>query len=170
MRSSSPDVAATAHGSKRSYVREMFTAIAPRYDLLNRVLSLTVDRGWRRRAVDHLAWERKPGGRYLDVCAGTLDLAAELQRRQGFTGTVVGADFVVPMLRMGIEKAPRLHAVGADALGLPFPDSTFDGCMVAFGIRNLASRPGFTATVVMWRIWMWGSPRWRGCCSRADAS
>ncbi len=132
------DVAADDRGSKRSYVREMFAAIAPRYDLLNRVLSLTIDRRWRRRAVDVLAWDRDPDGRYLDLCAGTLDLAAELRRRPGFTGTVVGADFVVPMLRLGIGKAPRLDAVGADALGLPFPDATFNGCMVAFGIRNLA--------------------------------
>jgi demethylmenaquinone methyltransferase/2-methoxy-6-polyprenyl-1,4-benzoquinol methylase len=138
MPSSPSDVASRDRASKRSYVREMFAAIAPRYDLLNRLLSLTVDRRWRRRAVDVLEWDREPGGRYLDVCAGTLDLAAELRRRPEFTGTVVGADFVVPMLRLGIEKAPRLDAVGADALGLPFPDATFNGCMVAFGIRNLA--------------------------------
>ena len=57
-----PDV-----GAKRSYVREMFTAIAPRYDLLNRVLSLSIDRSWRRRAVLRLGWERVPNGTYLDL-------------------------------------------------------------------------------------------------------
>ena len=69
---------------KRSYVRGMFAAIAPSYDLLNHLLSLNFDRGWRRRAVDLLGWEHAPHGRYLDFCAGTLDLAAELARRPGF--------------------------------------------------------------------------------------
>lgn len=124
--------------AKRSYVREMFTAIAPRYDLLNHLLSLNVDRRWRRRAVDRLGWEARPGGLYLDLCAGTLDLAVELRRRSGFTGRVVGADFVIPMLRLGRSKDGRIAAVGADALELPFPDGRFDGCLVGFGIRNLA--------------------------------
>ena len=65
-------------GEKRSYVRDVFTAIAPRYDLLNHVLSLNIDRRWRRRAIERLQWEQAPGGMYLDLCAGTLDLAAEL--------------------------------------------------------------------------------------------
>ncbi len=122
---------------KRSYVREIFTAIAPRYDLLNHLLSLNVDRRWRRRAVDRLGWEGKPDGWYLDLCAGTLDLAVELRRRPGFAGSVVGADFVVPMLVLGRRKDGRIAAVGADALQLPFSDGRFDGCLVGFGIRNL---------------------------------
>ena len=123
--------------ARRSYVREMFTAIAPRYDLLNHVLSLNIDRLWRRRAVRRLEWRRAVAGTYLDLCAGTLDLAATLARRPGFHGTVVGADFVVPMLRLGLGKADGLRAVGADALMLPFPDGAFDGAMIAFGVRNL---------------------------------
>ena len=123
---------------KRAYVRGMFTAIAPRYDFLNRLLSLTVDRHWRRRAVRRLDWEREPAGTFLDLCAGTLDLAATLARLRGFTGSVIGADFVVPMLARGRGKAPRMAPVGADALALPFADATFDGAMVAFGVRNLA--------------------------------
>lgn len=118
-------------------MREMFTAIAPRYDLLNHVLSLNIDRLWRRRAVRRLEWRRAAAGTYLDLCAGTLDLAATLARRPGFHGTVVGADFVVPMLRLGLGKAESLRAVGADALTLPFPDGAFDGVMIAFGVRNL---------------------------------
>jgi demethylmenaquinone methyltransferase/2-methoxy-6-polyprenyl-1,4-benzoquinol methylase len=123
--------------AKRSYVRQMFTAIAPRYDLLNHVLSLNTDRRWRRRAVRALRWTEQPAGAYLDLCAGTLDLAAELAGQRGFAGRVTGADFVVPMLRAGRGKAARLQAVGADALELPFPDQAFDGCMIGFGIRNL---------------------------------
>ncbi|HJS42779.1 MAG TPA: class I SAM-dependent methyltransferase [Gemmatimonadales bacterium] len=121
-----------------AYVRGMFTAIAPRYDFLNHLLSLNVDRSWRRAAVARLGWEAKPEGTYLDLCAGTLDLAAELAGRDGFRGRVVGADFVVPMLKRGRHKAPRTSPVAADALELPFPTARFDGALVGFGVRNLA--------------------------------
>jgi demethylmenaquinone methyltransferase/2-methoxy-6-polyprenyl-1,4-benzoquinol methylase len=127
-----------AGDAKRSYVRDMFTAIAPRYDLLNHLLSLNIDRGWRRRAVRRLAWRQRPDGTFLDACAGTLDLAAELARQTAFRGRVVGADFVVPMLKLGRAKARGLRPVGADALRLPFPDAAFDGATVGFGVRNLA--------------------------------
>jgi len=118
----------------------MFTAIAPRYDFLNHLLSFNVDRSWRRRAVAQLGWEAKPDGTYLDLCAGTLDLAAELTRRDGFRGRVIGADFVVQMLALGKDKAPpsRIVPVAADALALPFPAARFDGALVGFGVRNLA--------------------------------
>ncbi|HEX4627214.1 MAG TPA: ubiquinone/menaquinone biosynthesis methyltransferase, partial [Gemmatimonadales bacterium] len=124
--------------AKRSYVRTMFAAIAPRYDFLNHLLSLNIDRAWRRAAVRRLDWERRPDGTYLDLCAGTLDLAATLAREPAFAGRVIGADFVVPMLVRGKTKAARLRPVGADALTLPFADARFDGAMVAFGVRNLA--------------------------------
>jgi demethylmenaquinone methyltransferase/2-methoxy-6-polyprenyl-1,4-benzoquinol methylase len=124
--------------AKRAYVRRMFTAIAPRYDLLNHLLSLNVDRRWRRTAVRRLGWEARPDGTYLDLCSGTMDLAAALARAPGFRGRVVGADFVVPMLARGRGKAARVAPVGADALALPFPDASFDGAMCAFGVRNLA--------------------------------
>ena len=119
-------------------MRRLFTAIAPRYDFLNHLLSLNVDRAWRRAAVARLGWEARPDGVYLDLCAGTLDLAATLARAPGFRGRVVGADFVVPMLARGIRKAPRAAPVAADALELPFSDGRFDGAMVGFGVRNLA--------------------------------
>ncbi len=122
---------------KRTYVKQMFTAIAPRYDLLNHLLSLNIDKRWRHAAVKRLDWERAPSGVYLDLCAGTLDLAAELASRPKFEGQVVGADFVVEMLALGRDKADRVRAVGADALALPFPAAHFDGCTVGFGIRNL---------------------------------
>lgn len=125
---------------KASHVRRMFSAIAPRYDLLNHLLSLNVDRRWRRRAVDRLAWERVPGGSYLDNCAGTLDLAVELARREGFHGHVVGSDFALAMLEHGASKVEKLpvSASCADALALPHADAIFDGVTVGFGVRNLA--------------------------------
>ena len=123
--------------AKRTYVRGMFAAIAPRYDFLNHLLSLNVDRSWRRAAVRRLAWERTRDGTYLDLCAGTLDLAATLAREPAFAGRVVGADFVVPMLVRGKGKTARARPVAADALTLPFADGRFDGAMCAFGVRNL---------------------------------
>lgn len=130
-----------ARGSdKRAYVRAMFSDIAPRYDLLNHLLSFNVDRRWRRQAIRSLGWERDPRGLYLDLCAGTLDVASELARQPGFAGRVIGADFAEPMLRAGREKvgARAIHAVTADALALPLGDATCAGAIVAFGARNLA--------------------------------
>ena len=122
---------------KRTYVREMFTAIAPTYDRVNRLISLGLDLRWRREAVRRLGWERAPEGMYLDLCAGTLDFGAILARQRGFRGRIVGADFVQRMLRLGRGKSPRLVPVNADALSLPFPDRTFEGAMVGWGVRNL---------------------------------
>lgn len=127
----------TGGTDKRAYVRGMFTAIAPRYDLLNHVLSLNIDRRWRRAAVSELGWERTPSGMFLDLCAGTLDLAAALGNQPGFVGRVVGADFVKPMLELGRTKSRAVVPVTADALELPFPDQAFDGATVGFGVRNL---------------------------------
>ena len=122
---------------KRAYVRAIFTAIAPTYDRLNRIISFRFDQGWRRRAVARLGWERAPEGIYLDLCAGTLDFGATLARRPGFRGTVVGADFVRRMLELGQGKAAGLRPVNADALELPFADRSFDGATVGWGVRNL---------------------------------
>ncbi|MDQ3224575.1 MAG: ubiquinone/menaquinone biosynthesis methyltransferase [Gemmatimonadota bacterium] len=122
---------------KRAYVRSIFTAIAPTYDRLNRVISFRFDQGWRRAAVARLGWERKPEGIYLDLCAGTLDFGATLARRPGFRGRIIGADFVRPMLEQGRDKSASLDPVAADALELPFPDRAFDGAMIGWGVRNL---------------------------------
>jgi demethylmenaquinone methyltransferase/2-methoxy-6-polyprenyl-1,4-benzoquinol methylase len=126
--------------AKRTYVRRIFSEIAPRYDLLNRLLSLGIDRRWRATALRRLAWDATPSGSYLDLCAGTLDVGAELSRRAGFRGTILAADFAEPMLRAGLGKAPPgvLVPVTADALALPVHDGAFDGAIVAFGIRNVA--------------------------------
>src|SRR2546427_13296608 len=99
-----PSLGPAGGEAKRSYVRSMFTAIAPRYDFLNHLLSLNVDRRWRRAAVARLGWGAGPDGVYLDLCAGTLDLAAPLARARGFRGRVLGADFVVPMLARRSEE------------------------------------------------------------------
>jgi demethylmenaquinone methyltransferase/2-methoxy-6-polyprenyl-1,4-benzoquinol methylase len=115
----------------------MFTAIAPTYDRLNRIISLRLDQVWRRHAVRHLGWERAPAGVYLDLCAGTMDFGAALARRSGFRGRIIGADFAPAMLRLGRGKSPRLAPVTADALDLPFPRAAFDGAMVGWGVRNL---------------------------------
>lgn len=125
---------------KREYVQQMFSDIAPRYDLLNHVLSMNIDKAWRQKALRALRWTDRPTGSYLDLCAGTLDVGAALVKQAGFAGFVTGADFAVPMLQYGIGKASRavLAPVGADALALPFAGTAFDGAIVAFGIRNVA--------------------------------
>ncbi len=133
--------AATDGGAaKRAYVRRIFSEIAPRYDLLNHLLSFNIDRAWRRKALAALGWERKPNGVYVDVCAGTLDVSAQLARCEGFGGRIVGADFAEPMLRAGLGKAPEatVSPVVSDALQLPMPDNSASGAIVAFGIRNVA--------------------------------
>ncbi len=123
-------------------MRGIFSRIAPRYDLLNRVLSLGVDRWWRRRAVRALGHVRRDSARYLDACAGTCDLAIELATRDDFRGRVVALDFAEPMLRRGLGKGAHLRVdpLCGDAQRLPFRDESFDGAMVAFGVRNLSRR------------------------------
>lgn len=109
----------------------MFSAIAGRYDLLNRVLSLGTDRSWRRRACDLL--EVAPGMLAADLCCGTGDLALALAARGA---RVVAADFSHGMLTQAAAKGtPRVTA--ADSLRLPFRDATFDRVTVGFGVRNL---------------------------------
>ncbi|MCC7195527.1 MAG: ubiquinone/menaquinone biosynthesis methyltransferase [Gemmatimonadaceae bacterium] len=131
--------AAAGGSAKRAYVQRMFSDIAPSYDMLNRVLSMGVDRSWRREAVRALNWARRRDGLYLDLCAGTLDVSALLASRRGFGGRVLAADFAEPMLRSGRGKGPagRIFPVVADALTLPVADGSCDGALVAFGIRNV---------------------------------
>ena len=137
------DAARGGQGKPR-YVRRIFSEIAPRYDLLNHLLSLNLDRGWRTAALRELAWERRPDGAYLDLCAGTLDVGARLARASHFRGLVVAADFAEPMLRAGRDKAPRrvIAPVVGDALALPLADGSLSGAIVAFGIRNVADLDG----------------------------
>jgi demethylmenaquinone methyltransferase/2-methoxy-6-polyprenyl-1,4-benzoquinol methylase len=119
----------------------MFTGIAPRYDLLNHLLSANVDRLWWRRVARtfaHIAGQ--PEARVLDLCCGTGDMAFHL-RRQGKEARITGADFSHAMLLLASQKSSRLGPVEwieADALELPFPDQSFNLVTSAFGFRNLA--------------------------------
>lgn len=117
----------------------MFAAIAPTYDRLNRIISFNLDQRWRQRAVRRLGWEARPGGTYLDLCAGTLDFSTALSDAAGFQGRIVAADFVPAMLRSGRDKVGKraITLVTADALELPFADGSFDGAVVGWGMRNL---------------------------------
>lgn len=126
---------------KATAVQGMFSAIAPRYDLLNHLLSLNIDKRWRRRAVDILLSGNDPAGKYLDACAGTMDLSVELAKRGVFRGDVVASDFAYPMMAAGRHKLAgrRIEMVCGDAMRLPFEDARFDGVTVGFGVRNLSS-------------------------------
>jgi demethylmenaquinone methyltransferase / 2-methoxy-6-polyprenyl-1,4-benzoquinol methylase len=119
----------------------MFDAIAPRYDLLNRVLSAGLDRRWRDRAVDAL--ELANGARVLDLCTGTADLAIATVRRVP-EASVVGVDFAGAMLRLGLGKVATLgldrsiRLVRGDATRIPVASASCDATTIAFGIRNVA--------------------------------
>jgi demethylmenaquinone methyltransferase/2-methoxy-6-polyprenyl-1,4-benzoquinol methylase len=122
-------------------VREMFDEISPRYDFLNHVLSMNVDRlWWWRTARTFRSILRKPGARALDLCCGTGDMAIAL-RRESDEVAIIGADFSRGMLTRGQRKfsSSAIAAVEADALQLPFPDRSFDLVVSAFGFRNLAN-------------------------------
>ncbi|HWZ81446.1 MAG TPA: bifunctional demethylmenaquinone methyltransferase/2-methoxy-6-polyprenyl-1,4-benzoquinol methylase UbiE [Terriglobales bacterium] len=123
-------------------VREMFTSIAPRYDLVNHVISLNTDRFWWWRAARTFdSVLQRSDARVLDLCCGTGDMTFALRRRTGSQKPqIIGADFSHAMLqRASIKgKDTGLKWVEADALRLPFPDQHFDLVTSAFGFRNLA--------------------------------
>lgn len=168
------EAAAEGGAVKREFVRATFEQIAPRYDLLNHLLSFNIDRRWRRHALRALDWARAPHGRYLDLCAGTLDVGALLAAQRGFAGFIVGADFAEAMLRAGTGKAPRtvVAPLAADAQQLPLPDDALDGAIVAFGIRNVASldatlrevhrvlHPGARFVILEFSTPRWAPVRW----------
>jgi demethylmenaquinone methyltransferase/2-methoxy-6-polyprenyl-1,4-benzoquinol methylase len=127
-------------------IREMFGRVAPRYDLLNRLLSARIDVYWRNRLVDSIRdILARPDARVLDVCCGTGDVALALERERNKSGAarrpVLASDFCRPMLD-GARK--KLHSYGSplfegDAMRLPLPDASVDALTVAFGFRNLAN-------------------------------
>ncbi|HXJ86525.1 MAG TPA: bifunctional demethylmenaquinone methyltransferase/2-methoxy-6-polyprenyl-1,4-benzoquinol methylase UbiE [Candidatus Binatia bacterium] len=147
----SPVVGATPEGatdpnSAARAVRDMFTSIAPRYDLLNHVLSFNVDRLWWRRAAGtfrHIL--SRPEAHVLDLCCGTGDMTFALEKQSDKSSTqIVGADFSHAMLQRARGKSTSGTAydspvwVEADALNLPFPGTSFDLVTSAFGFRNLS--------------------------------
>jgi demethylmenaquinone methyltransferase/2-methoxy-6-polyprenyl-1,4-benzoquinol methylase len=125
--------------AKARFVHDLFSQVAPTYDLLNRLLSFGQDRRWRRVAAREAAL--RPGGSAIDVATGTGDLARELLRHVGDSGRVVGLDFCRPMLDIGIRRnralGARVEMVEGDAQALPFDDASFDAATIAFGTRNV---------------------------------
>lgn len=148
----------------RRRVRSMFSSIARRYDLLNHLLSLNIDRSWRRFTVRMVP--PQAGVPILDCCTGTADLAIEYDRAGGGKSPILGADFCREMLLVGGTKVRKLGAesritlVEGDSLDLPVPDDTFGVVTVAFGLRNVgdtarglsemvrAARPGGKVAVL----------------------
>ena len=124
------------------WVRGMFGSIAPRYDLLNHLLSLNIDRYWRARTVQRVSSVlARPSARVLDLCCGTGDLMLALQARSG--AVVYGSDFCHPMLVAAHHKVEqrrvRSALFEADALRLPVADASVDLITIAFGFRNLSN-------------------------------
>lgn len=125
-----------APDEKRRFVERMFDEIAPRYDLVNRVMTFGLDRPWRRQAVRAL--RVGPGSRVLDVGCGTGDLVADVER----TGAmVVGIDLSAEMIASGRKRLEGRSFVRGDAQCLPFADATFDGFVSGFALRNFDSIP-----------------------------
>jgi demethylmenaquinone methyltransferase/2-methoxy-6-polyprenyl-1,4-benzoquinol methylase len=134
----------TGESEAATHVREMFGRIAPRYDLLNHLLSLDIDKLWRRRVARKFASVlRDPQAKVLDLCCGTGDLAFAFRREAPAGAEITGSDFVPEMLVLARAKAAASGAavefMAADALALPFADASFDLVSCAFGLRNLAN-------------------------------
>jgi demethylmenaquinone methyltransferase/2-methoxy-6-polyprenyl-1,4-benzoquinol methylase len=133
-------IAPTPGSPEKAAVRSMFDRIAPRYDLLNHLLSAGIDRRWRRAAVEVLGLP--PQARVLDVCTGTADLLIEALRRDP-EGSGFGVDLSFEMLRRGAAKLGsrgldrRSGLAAGDAEHLPLLSESYDGALVAFGIRNV---------------------------------
>ncbi len=135
-----PAAALNAVDKSGAKVRGMFAEIAPRYDLVNRMLSGGIDVWWRHVTVRRAP--PPPAGAILDVCTGTGDLALAYARAATPGVRIVASDFCRPMLDRGVEKArvagKSVEWIEADAQALPFPDAEFDLVTVAFGLRNIA--------------------------------
>jgi len=120
------------------WVRRMFASVAHRYDLLNHLLSFSLDRSWRSRTVARVeSVLLRPGARAFDLCCGTGDLLLALQARRG--AAVWGCDFCRPMLAIAQRKISAPVLIEADALGLPLAAASLDLVTIAFGFRNLTN-------------------------------
>lgn len=126
---------------KATYVKETFNSIAGRYDLMNSLMSLGMDKRWRRLAVQTVG--AKPGMHILDVCCGTGQLSLELGQVVGKEGKVTGLDFSSKMLEVAqkslhqVSNPGNIRFVQGNAMELPFADQSFDGVTVGWGLRNL---------------------------------
>ncbi|GAB4480152.1 MAG: bifunctional demethylmenaquinone methyltransferase/2-methoxy-6-polyprenyl-1,4-benzoquinol methylase UbiE [Anaerolineae bacterium] len=132
---------AELRGEQRAaYVQVMFSRIAHRYDVMNRLMTFGRDRAWRRYVIREA--RLRPGTRLLDVATGTGDLAFEALRQHGQL-EVVGVDFAIPMMLVGRQRrgGDRIMWCGADALHLPFPDGSFDAVVSAYLMRNVIDVP-----------------------------
>jgi demethylmenaquinone methyltransferase/2-methoxy-6-polyprenyl-1,4-benzoquinol methylase len=159
---------------REARIRRMFDGIAPKYDLLNHLLSLNVDKAWRRRVARMVPLVTGP---LLDLCTGTGDLAFEYDRVAGGRLPIIGADFSAEMLTQAVAKArkrgahPPIRFVQADAQRLPFASDTFEVVTIAFGLRNVTdtdrglaemvrvTRPGGRVAVLEFsrpRHWLFG--------------
>jgi demethylmenaquinone methyltransferase / 2-methoxy-6-polyprenyl-1,4-benzoquinol methylase len=132
----------TGEKQAADWVQNTFAQIAPRYDLLNHLLSFNVDRGWRKALLLRLGDKlQQPDARILDLCCGTGDVLLDLQ--SAAKASIIGADFCHPMLIAARQKAQHRHfrtpLVEADALQLPLADGTLDAISIAFGFRNLTN-------------------------------
>jgi demethylmenaquinone methyltransferase/2-methoxy-6-polyprenyl-1,4-benzoquinol methylase len=131
-----PSTLTDSEAAHERAVKEMFAGIAGKYDLLNHVLSLNIDKTWRRKVRHQLADVlSRSDARVLDVACGTGDLSIELQRDSA--ARVIGTDFCRPMLSVAREKDAKIPYVESDAMKLSFPDGSFDAVTIAFGLRNL---------------------------------
>lgn len=131
-----------AGSEKERYVRRLFGLVAPKYDLMNSVISFGKHKGWRKLAV-RMA-ELKPGEMAVDAATGTGDFALELASAVGETGLVVGTDFCQPMIDLAAGKLAgekTIELVTANAESLPFASNTFDCATIGFALRNVASVP-----------------------------
>lgn len=126
------------------FIKDMFDRIAPRYDFLNRLLSLRQDIVWRTRMVQAASLQKD--SRILDVACGTCDVALEINSHLNGQSQIFGLDFSFGMLRLGKQKLikknkKKIALLNADALHLPFKHQIFDAVFIAFGIRNIMNRP-----------------------------
>lgn len=143
-----PDPCVTARASlpdaadKQRFVEQMFDGIAPRYDLMNRVMTFGLDRCWRRAAV--AALELEAGDVVVDLGCGTGDLCAETAAGGA---TVVGVDLSGAMLERAVARLPRCTFMRADAAALPLADAVCAAAVSGFALRNFASIPGVLAEV-----------------------
>ncbi len=127
---------------KADQVQRMFDRIAGRYDVLNDWISMGFHRQWKQKACERLHLEK--GMAVLDVCTGTGDLVQYLNERVGSNGHVEGLDFSANMLaqaRLRYVEASHITFTQGDALNLPYPDNSFDGVVISFGLRNVTDIP-----------------------------